>query len=280
MIEWFKIHGIRIVIILVIGLIVHLAFKKIVPRLLKRTLALQMRNEAELEIKKREQTIAHIINNTISIVLAVLVLFTILAEIGINIGPALASLGILGLAVGFGAQSLVKDYISGLFILIENQYGVGDVVRIAGIAGLVESINLRRTVLRDLDGTVHYIPNGEISTASNLTRDYSRVNMNISVAYGEDLDRVIEVINRVCSEMAQEKEWKQKIIKTPQVLRVDSLGESGVEIKILGDTQPIAQWDIMGELRKRLKNEFDKEGIELPWPHMKVYFGNKTPEKK
>ena len=124
----------------------------------------------------------------------------------------------------------MKDIINGLFILVENQYGVGDVVKVAGIAGLVKEVNLRRTILRDLDGAVHYIPNGEISIASNLTKEFSRVNMNISVGYGENLDRVIKVINSVCSEMSKEKKWEEKIIKIPQVLRVDALGESGVEL--------------------------------------------------
>lgn len=280
MTEWLKIHGLRILIIIIVGLIVYFIFQKIIPRIIRRTVTLQMRGKPQIEIQKRSKTISRVLRNTVGILIGILVLFTILAEVGINIGPALASLGILGLAVGFGAQSLVKDMINGLFILIENPYGVGDVVKVAGIAGLVEEINLRRTILRDLDGIVHHVPNGEINIASNLTREFSRVNMNISVGYGENLDRVIAVINSVCSEMAKEKEWNQKIIKTPQVLRVDALGESGIDIKILGETQPIAQWDVMGEIRKRIKAEFDKQGIEIPWPHMKVYFGNSAPDKK
>jgi small-conductance mechanosensitive channel len=278
MIEWLKMHGIKIGIIIVIGLVIYFIVKNIVPRIIRRTVTLQMKDKPEIEIKKRSNTISRVISSTFGILIGVLVLFTVLAEVGINIGPAVASLGILGLAVGFGAQSLVKDIINGLFILVENQYGVGDVAQVAGVTGLVEEINLRRTVLRDLDGIVHYIPNSEISIASNFTKEFSRVNMNISVGYGENLDRVIQVINRVCADMAKEKEWKEKIIKTPQVLRVDNLGDSGIDIKILGDTLPIVQWDVMGELRKRIKDEFDKEGIEIPWPHMKVYFGNQIPK--
>ena len=137
---------------------------------------------------------------------------------------------------------------------------------------------LTSTILRDLDGIVHSIPNGEIKTASNFTKGYSRVNLNISVGYGEDLDRVIKVINKVCKEMAEDPEWKADFITTPQVLRVDNLGDSGIDIKILGDTKPIKQWDVMGELRLRLKRAFDAEGIEIPWPHTKVYFGNAIPE--
>jgi small-conductance mechanosensitive channel len=164
-----------------------------------------------------------------------------------------------------------------VFIILENQYRVGDVVTVASISGLVEQINLRRTVLRDLDGIVHTVPNGEIRVASNFTKEWSRVNLNISVSYGTDLDHAIAIINRVCQEMAQEPQWAPLIIKTPQVLRVDNLGDSGIDLKILGDTKPIRQWEIMGEIRKRVKKTFDEEGIEIPWPHTKVFFGNPIP---
>lgn len=274
MIEWLTIHGVRMALVILLGAIVYFVIRKIVPRLVTKTISLRMKGKPETAIQKRSRTISFVITNTLGVIIGIVVLFTILAEVGVNIGPALASLGILGLAVSFGAQSLIKDLINGLFILLENQYGIGDVVKVGGVAGLVEEVNLRRTILRDLDGIVHYIPNSEIGIASNFTKEYSRVNMNISVGYNENLDRVIKVINRVCEQMAHEDVWKKKIIKTPQVLRVDALGDSGIEIKILGDTKPIMQWDIMGELRKRIKQEFDKEGIEIPWPHMKVYFGN------
>jgi small-conductance mechanosensitive channel len=157
--------------------------------------------------------------------------------------------------------------VSGFFILMENQYGIDDVVTVAGVSGQVQEVNLRRTVLRDLDGTLHSVPNGEIRVASNLTRAWSRVNLNVSVAYGEDLDKVIDVINRVGKALAEDADFAPLIITAPQVLRVDGFGESGVEIKILGDTKPIRQWDVMGELRKRLKKAFDEEGIEIPFPH-------------
>ncbi len=276
MIEWLKFHGGRIILVIVIAAIAYYILQKLIPRFIKRTVMLKMEGKPEEEVKKRSKTINNVIRGTLGFVIGAIVLFTVLAEVGVNIGPALASLGILGLAVSFGAQSLIKDLINGMFILIENQYGVGDVVKVSGIAGLVEEVNLRRTVLRDLDGIVHYIPNSEIAIASNFTKEFSRVNMNISVGYGEDLDRVITVINQVCTAMVAEKEWQDKIIKTPQVLRVDNLGDSGIEIKILGDTKPIAQWEVMGELRKRIKQTFDKENIEIPWPHMKVYFGDKA----
>jgi len=277
-IEWLQVNGIRVGIIIVLGLVGYLVVKRMVPRLVRRTIVLRMKDKPASAITKRSKTISYVITNTIGVVIGIIVLFTILGQVGVNIAPALASLGVVGLAISFGAQSIIKDVINGLFILIEDQYSIGDVVKVGGIAGLVEEMNLRRTVLRDLDGIVHYIPNSEISIASNLTKEYSRVNLNVSVGYGEDLERVIDVVNRVCSQMSEEPEWKEKIIKTPQVLRVDALGDSGIEIKILGDTRPSMQWEVMGEVRRRIKTAFDREGIEIPWPHMKVYFGNPRPE--
>jgi len=234
-------------------------------------------DETEDEVKKRSDTLSRVLVGTIQVFIFFIAIFMILSELEIDITPILASAGVIGIAIGFGAQSLVKDLVAGVFIIIENHFRVGDVVRIADVAGVVESMNLRRTVLRDLDGIVHVVPNGEIRVASNFTKEWSRVNLNISVAYGENLDHVISVINRVGKELAEDPAWAPLILKAPQVLRVDNLGESGVEIKILGDTKPIRQWDVMGELRRRLKNAFDEAGIEIPWPHTKVYFGNTPP---
>ena len=185
---------------------------------------------------------------------------------------------VLGVAVGFGAQSLVKDVIAGLFIIMENQFRKGDVIKIAGESGVVEEINLRRTILRDMDGVYHVVPNGEIRVASNFTKQFSRVNMNISVAYETDLDKAIAVINRVGQEMAEDPKWASFIVSPPKAIRVDNLGESGIDIRILGDTKPSAQWDVTGELKLRLKKAFDKEGIDIPYPHTKVIFGNLPPQ--
>jgi len=277
-IGWLEGSGIRILIIIAITVASYLVLRHFIPLLIKRTVALRMKGELEEEIKKRSDTLCSLLTKIALGIIVILALVTILPEFGINITGMLVGLGIVGIAVGFGAQSLIRDYLSGIFILLEDQYDVGDVVRVAGIAGFVEEVGLRRTVLRDLDGIVHSISNGEIKAASNFTKGYSRVNLDISVAYGEDLDRVIKVINRVCKEMAEEPKWKADFITTPQVLRVNNLGDSGIDIKILGDTKPIKQWAVMGELRLRLKRTFDAEGIEIPWPHTKVYFGNAIPE--
>jgi len=277
-IGWLAESGIRILVIVVIAVALYFVVRHLIPVLIKRTVTQRMKEELEEAIKQRSDTLSSVLIKASLGIIAILALVTILPEFGINITAMLAGIGIIGIAIGFGAQSLIGDYLNGIFILLEDQYDVGDVVRVAGIAGLVEEIGLRRTVLRDLDGLVHSIPNGEIKAASNFTKGYSRVNLNISVAYGEDLDRVIKVINRVCKEMAGDPEWKADLITTPQVLRVNNLGNSGIDIKILGDTKPIRQWAVTGELRLRLKRTFDAEGIEIPWPHTKVYFGDAIPE--
>jgi small-conductance mechanosensitive channel len=260
-------HGLRVILIALAIYVVLRILRHIIDPAVRAAVAKQMEGEPEVEIEKRVDTLGHVIHRTILLVAVVVGLLTILPEFGINIGALLAGAGLVGLAVGFGAQSLVKDMINGMFILVENQYAKGDVVNIAGVGGLVEDVNLRRTLLRDLEGAVHSIPNGEVTVASNLTRQWSRVNMNVSVAYGEDLERVMAVIDRVGQEMAEDAEFGPLIISAPRALRVDGFGESGIEIKILGETQPIRQWDVMGEMRKRLKRAFDEEGIEIPFPH-------------
>ncbi|MFC2063350.1 mechanosensitive ion channel family protein [Chloroflexota bacterium] len=271
--SWLAEHGIPILIILVVGAVLWFTLKRFVPSLLHRTIS-RTKGESKEGIKKRTDTLSSVFVGTARVLIAVIVLFMILSEVGIDITPALAGLGIAGIAVGFGAQYLIRDLIAGVFIIMENQYRVGDVAKVADITGLVEEVNLRKTVLRDLDGIVHHVPNGEIKTASNYSRHFARVNLDISVAYGTDLDHAIRVINRVGQELANDEEWSKLIIKTPYVLRVNKLGDSGIDIKILGDVKPMHQWAVMGELRLRLKKAFDAENIEIPWPHTKIYFGN------
>jgi len=264
--DWLLTHGLRILLILALALVADLVLRVIVPRVIRPTVARQMKGKPEEEIEQRSRTLVAVLRGSGRFVLVVWALFTILPELGVNVTPMLASVGIAGIALGFGAQSLVKDVLTGLFILVENQYSKGDVVTVAGISGQVEEVGLRRTVLRDLDGVVHHVPNSQIAVASNLTQEWSRVNLNVSVAYGEDLDRVFEVINRVGRELAADAEFGPLILKAPQVLRVEAFGESGIAIKVLGDTEPIRQWEVMGELRKRLIRAFLEEGVRVPFP--------------
>lgn len=278
--DWLVSHGVRILIILIISAALYIVLRRLVPLLLKQTVKKRGKSKkAEDEAEKRVQTLARIFMGTGAVLIVLTAGFMILSELGINIYPPLAGFGVIGVALGFGAQYLIRDLIAGFFVLVENQYNIGDWVSIAGIDGSVQEINMRRTVLRDFDGTVHVVPNGEIKTASNYSKEWARVNLNISVAYGTDLDHAIAVINRVGTEMAKAEHWRSLIKSPPQALRVDNLGDSGIDIKVLGETKPIRQWEVMGELRKRIKQAFDEEGIEIPWPHTKVYFGTTPPPR-
>ena len=276
-IDWLLEHGTRILIILVVGAGLWFAWKKFLPPLVRRTLV-KTRGETKEAIKKRTDTLFSVFLGAGRLFIIIVVIFMILSELDVPIAPALAGFGIAGLAIGFGAQYLIKDLIAGTFILLENQYRVGDWVMVADISGLVEEVHLRKTVLRDFDGTVHHVPNGEIRVASNYTRKFSRINLNISVAYDTDLDHAMNVINRVGDELAADEHWSKLIKGAPRALRVNNLGDSGIDIKIVGNVNPMQQWAVMGELRLRLKKAFDAEGIEIPWPHTKVYFGN-SPEQ-
>ena len=272
--DWFRASGIRVIVIVVIAVAVYLICRPIIRSIIKRMVSHRMAGEDEAEIQQRINTLSSILVKIAGILILIVAVITILPEFGVNITTLIAAIGVGGLAIAFAAQSLIRDFIAGFFILLEDQYGIGDVVSIAGIAGVVEDITLRRTVLRDLDANVHSVPNGKVELSTNMTKKYSRVNLNVSVGYGENLKHVIDIINKICQEMAEDPQWKDDFITTPSVLRVDKLGDSGIDIKILGDTKPAKQWAIMGELRLRLKDTFDKEGIEIPWPHTKVYFGN------
>jgi len=277
--DWLLQHGTRILIILLLGVGVWFTLKKLLPPLVRRTVARTREKESKAGMEKRTKTLVGVFMGAGRISIGIIIIFMILSELDVPIGPALAGLGVIGVAVGFGAQWLIRDLIAGTFIIMENLYRVGDVVRVADVAGGVEEVTLRKTVLRDLDGIVHNIPNGEIRVASNFTRHWSRAHLNISVAYKEDLDRVMAIIRKTWEEIANDPDWGEFLIsKTPWLLRVDEFGDSGIVIKVVGETQPIKQWDVMGELRRRIKRAFDEQGVEIPWPHTKVYFGN-SPEQ-
>jgi small conductance mechanosensitive channel len=278
--DWLLHSGTRILIISAVGTALWFALNRFFPPLIRGAVRRNLEAETEEEVKKREDTLTAVFSGIGQVMILLIVVFSILSVLTVPIAPVLAGFGIAGVAVGFGAQYLIRDLISGVFIIMENQYRVGDVARVSDVTGFVEKITLRKTILRDLDGIVHHIPNGEIKVASNFTRNYSRVNLNISVSYGTNLDHAIRVVNRVGEELAREENWRNIILTPPKVLRVDKLGDSGIELKIVGDVKPIRQWEVMGELRLRLKNTFDVEGIEIPWPHMKVYFGDRQMNDK
>lgn len=268
--DWLLDHGTVIGGILIFVIVLISVLNIVVPRLVRVTAETRLAGKPDEEIQQRVDTLSHVFTRTGGSIIVLFAFLTMLPEIGVNVGALIAGFGIAGIAIGFGAQSMVKDFLAGIFILVDNQYGKGDVVRIAGVSGTVEDVGLRRTVIRDLDGMVHFVPNGEISVSSNYTEEFSRVNMNVGVSYSEDLDHVISVIDRVGEELAADPEWKDAILTAPRTLRVDNLGDSSIDLKIVGDTKPIQQWAIMGELRKRLKRAFDDEGIEIPYPHQTI----------
>jgi small-conductance mechanosensitive channel len=219
-----------------------------------------------IEVQKRMDTLDELGSNVIRAFVVMIAGIMILDALDLNIGPAVAGLGVVGIAVGFGAQSLVKDYLNGALILIENQYSKGDVVSIAGVSGAVEDFSLRRTTLRDLDGIVHTVPNGAVSVASNRTRTWSRINQNVTVAFGTDIDKAIEVVDELGKTMAADPIWKRRILEPPRVERVESIDERGVTLKILGTVRASEQWAAGGEFRKLLLEAFARNGIRLPRP--------------
>jgi small-conductance mechanosensitive channel len=269
-VPWLLHHGLKIFVIVVAAWVLNKLICKIIERAVRIAVVRDSYTTEDAE-KKREDTLIRIFNGATRIFIILLAGLMILQEAGLKIGPLLASAGIAGLAVGFGGQYLIKDIITGLFLILENQYRIGDVININGTGGLVQDISLRKTTLRDIDGILHHIPHGSITMVSNLSKDFARVNLDIGVAYGADLEHVINVINKTGNDLAEDSKFKDSIVSPPQFLRVNDFADSAIMIKILGDTKPLKQWEVTGELRKRLKIAFDKEGIEIPFPQRVVH---------
>jgi small-conductance mechanosensitive channel len=262
--EYLLSDGLRIAVIVIAALVADWALHRVVPPLIRAGVRKGLADKTPEEVEQRTHTLARLFTGSGRAVLALTALLLVLPLVGINIAPLLAGAGVAGLALGIAAQSLVRDVINGFFILLENQYSKGDVVRIAGVTGLVEDVGLRRTILRDMDGTVHFIPHAEVRVVSNLTKEFSRVNIDVVISYKEDLERVFRIIDRVGQELATDPRFQGMIISPPRALRVEELAPSGVVIKVLGETEPMKQWEVAGELRRRLKEAFHAAGIEVP----------------
>lgn len=223
--------------------------------------------------RQRAQTVGQVTRYVALVGLGILALLMVL-NLFVPITGLLAGVGFASLALGFGAQTLVRDVIAGIFILAEGQYGVGDVIRInRETAGQVQNMTLRVVVLRDVEGIVHTIPNGEITQVANLTKEWSRALLHVGVAYGEDVDRVIAVLEEIGREMWEDEEWGELILEEPVVPGVERFDESAVVIRVMAKTLPLKQWDVMREMRRRIKKRFDREGIEIPFPHRTLYWG-------
>ena len=276
--EWVLANGLKVLFVVLGGLIVERFAVNAIPRLVEVHIRSRPDAAQDGEMQKNIDTLSGVLTRAAKLTIVVVTVFLVMDQIGIDLAPLLVAAGAVAIGVGFAVQNLIRDVLSGAFIILENQYRIGDVVNIAGIGGLVEDINLRRTVLRDLDYKQHYIPNGQITTTTNFTKDKSRVNINIGVAYKTDLQHAIDVLNRVGQELADDEEWGPIILDPIQALRVDNFGDSAIEIKVLGEVLPIRQWDVAGQYRMRVKSAFDDEGIEIPFPHRTLYMGDAPPE--
>ena len=260
------------VLILVVTPAVWLVGRGLIRRWSTRTQR-RLESTGDLVNRARAQRL-ETVGRTASAVLLIAVIavgvVTGLAVWGIPIGPLVASLSVVGIAIGFGAQDLIKDVIAGLFVIAEDQYAVGDVVKLAGVSGTVEEMRLRTTVLRDLDGSLHHVPNGEVRVATNLTHEYSRVVIDLSVAYEGSVDRSIEAIKEVAAALAADPDWSAALVDEPNVLGVDALEDSGVVIRVVLTTDPDLRWQVKREFLRRAKNGLNDAGIEIPYPHLTI----------
>lgn len=223
--------------------------------------------------KQRLETLGRVFRYAANVLITVVAGMLVLTELGISIAPILAAAGVLGLAVGFGAQSLVKDYFSGLFLLLEDQIRHGDVVEAGGKAGLVEEVTLRYVRLRSYDGNVHFVPNGQIDTVTNMTRDFSFAVVDIGVAYREDVEEIFSIIREVAAEIRADENFRDIVLDDVEVAGVDDWADSAVTIRLRIKVAPIHQWTVRREFLRRLKHVFDARGIAMPFPHLTVYAG-------
>jgi small-conductance mechanosensitive channel len=263
----------RVLLIILISVVAYVAVARATRKAVQARIPL-MNEESGQRLSARAITVTGALNQVIKFVIVILALLAILAECGVQIAPMLAAVGVVGLALGFAAQGIVRDYIHGIFILTEDWYRIGEWVKIDGDEGTVEELSLRRTVLRNTDGMLMIRPNSGVTTASNMTRDWSRLNMNVRVAYGTDIEKAFAAINLVGMEFKADEVWGPNLLTTPEALRISDLGDSAIEILIRADTKPGTQWGISGEFRRRLLARFEMDRIEIPFQHMKVYFGN------
>jgi small conductance mechanosensitive channel len=267
--KWGTTSGFQIVLIIVLT-IVALKLAKILAVKIVSSVA---RHQKDIETQKRVETLGTVVQHILAVLILIVSSMMVLRELGIDIGPILAAAGIVGLAVGFGAQNLVQDVISGFFILLEDQIRVGDVVKLGEHGGLVERVNIRMTVIRDLAGNVHFVRNGRIDIITNMTKEYSRYVFDIGVAYREDVDEVMSVIRQVDEDLRKDPEFGIDILEPIDILGLNEFADSAIVIRARTKTRPIQQWRVGREFNRRLKKKFDELNIEIPFPHRTVYMG-------
>ena len=263
--------GLRILLVIVIALVALKATSWIANGIDRKVI-----ESGELKSSegiKRRRTLTNLFKYSANVLILLVAVITILHETGVDVTPILAGAGVMGIVVGLGTQNLMRDILGGVFVLIEHQYNVDDVISVAGVRGKVEKVTLRMTQLRDMEGSVHFVPNGQASVVTNLTKEWTRAKLDVEVAYKENVDRVIAVLKEVGEEMGTDPDWQSFLLDPVEVPGVQLLGESGVQVRIFFKTQPDQKWNVTRELRRRIKNRFDAEGIEIPFPHRTVYFG-------
>lgn len=268
-VRWLVNHGLKITLIVVLTFV----FLKAAAAITRRMRRLMTRKGADVEYEKRSGTFAELVHWVLRVVILAVAAMVILEEIGVPVAPILATAGVVGLAVGFGAQNLVQDFISGFFLLLEDQVRVGDVIQIGDKSGLVEKVTLRMVVLRGADGGVHFIRNGKIDVVTNLTKEFSYYVFNVGVAYRENVDEVIQVLRSLDEEMRRDPAFKNDILAPLDVQGLDSFDASSVNLKARIKTRPSKQWGIGREFNRRIKLKFDALNIEMPFPHQTIYFG-------
>ena len=270
--------SLRILVIALVGYITIRAIRFGLKKFEQVLLTWREREDKErIANEKRVKTLTGLIRTICLTLVWVVGIVMSLDQIGLDITPILAGAGIVGLAVGFGAQNLVRDVINGFFMILENQIRVGDVGVVNGTGGLVEAISFRTITLRDLSGTVHIFPNGTVTTLANMTKEWSAYVMEIGVAYKEETDRVVEVMREVGENLRNDLKFSKKILEPIEIMGVDAFGESEVVIKARIKTLPIEQWAVGREYRRRLKQAFDREHIEIPFPHRTLVMGEASP---
>ncbi|MDX9951321.1 MAG: mechanosensitive ion channel family protein [Methylophilaceae bacterium] len=262
--------SLRILLIMVIAAILIKISSKLIIKLKQH---LKERADGDAEELKRIDTLGRVFRYIASILIVVIAIVEVLHQLGISIAPILAAAGVVGVAVGFGAQSLIKDYFNGFFLLLENQIRQGDVVEAGGKGGFVEEVTLRHIKMRDYDGNVHYVPNGIITTVTNMSRGFAHSVIDIGVAYRENVDEVMQIMREVGEDMRTDEEFQFKILDNLEMAGIDKLGDSAVTIRCRFKVKALEQWTVRREFFKRIKEQFDKRGIEIPYPHLTVYPG-------
>ncbi|MDQ3094450.1 MAG: mechanosensitive ion channel family protein [Actinomycetota bacterium] len=285
--NWLIAKPLSILLLVIIGLVVRWLLYRVIDRIARRAASgsiqsviargkvPQMFLEHNAAVAERRQqradTMGGLLKSITTGIVATIVIFMVVAELGYNIAPLIASAGIIGVALGFGAQSLVKDFLSGIFMILEDQYGVGDVVDLGAATGTIEAVGLRVTRLRDIDGTVWYVRNGEIVAVGNMSQNWARTVLDIPVAFSENLDRIRLILGEVAHGLWEDPEFRPDILEEPEVWGVERWDPDGVIVRVVLKTAPLQQWSVAREMRERIKERFDAEGVEIPFPQRVVW---------